>query len=80
MAECLPKYVQKVQLATGNELEILIAPEGIVPVLTFLKDHHTCQFTNLADIGGMDVPSRPYRFEVLISCKKYYKLLFPLCF
>lgn len=66
VGECLPKYVQKVQLATGNELEVLIAPEGIVPVLSFLKNHHACQFTNLTDIGGMDVPSRPYRFEVSI--------------
>ncbi|ODM98687.1 NADH dehydrogenase [ubiquinone] iron-sulfur protein 3, mitochondrial [Orchesella cincta] len=67
VGECLPKYVQKVQLATGNELEILIAPEGIVPVLSFLKDHHSCQFTNLADIGGMDVPARPYRFEIIYN-------------
>jgi len=67
VAECLPKYVQKVQLATGNELEILIAPEGIVPVLAFLKDHHNCQFTSLADIAGMDVPARPYRFEIIYN-------------
>lgn len=65
--ECLPKYVQKVQLTAGDELEILIVPEGIVPVLQFLKDHHNCQFTNLADICGMDVPSRPYRFEIVYN-------------
>lgn len=64
VAECMPKYVQKVQIVTGNELEVLIAPEGIVPVLQFLKDHHNCQFASLADIGGMDVPSRENRFEV----------------
>jgi len=65
VAECLPKYVQKVQLACGDELEVLVAPEGIIPTLQFLKDHHQCQFTNLSDLGGMDVPARPYRFEVL---------------
>lgn len=64
VAECLPKYVQKVQLTAGNELEVLICPDGVVPVLQFLKDHHNSQFTNLVDIGGMDVPSRPNRFEV----------------
>jgi NADH dehydrogenase (ubiquinone) Fe-S protein 3 len=64
VAECLPKFVQKVALACGNELEVLVSPEGVIPTLTFLKDHHQCQFTNLADIAGMDVPSRPYRFEV----------------
>lgn len=64
VAECLPKYVQKVQLAAGDELEVLIAPEGVIPVLQFLKDHHTAQFVNLVDIAGMDVPSRLFRFEV----------------
>jgi NADH dehydrogenase (ubiquinone) Fe-S protein 3 len=56
--------VQKVQLTAGDELEILIAPEGIIPVLQFLKDHQNAQFANLVDIAGMDVPARQYRFEV----------------
>jgi len=67
VAECMPKYVQKIQIACGDELELLIAPEGIVPVLSFLHGHHQCQFTNLADIGGMDVPARPYRFELIYN-------------
>uniref|UniRef100_A0A4Y7MUR9 NADH dehydrogenase [ubiquinone] iron-sulfur protein 3, mitochondrial n=1 Tax=Daphnia pulex TaxID=6669 RepID=A0A4Y7MUR9_DAPPU len=67
VAECMPKYVQKVQIVTGNELEVLIAPDGIVPVLQFLKDHHQCQFASLADIGAMDVPSRENRFEIIYN-------------
>lgn len=67
VAECLPKYVQKVQLTAGDELEVLIAPEGVLPVLQFLKDHHQAQFENLVDIAGMDVPSRPHRFEVIYN-------------
>lgn len=67
VAECLPKYVQKVQLTAGDELEILIAPEGIIPILQFLKDHHNTQFVNLIDIAGMDVPTRQYRFEVKLQ-------------
>jgi NADH dehydrogenase (ubiquinone) Fe-S protein 3 len=67
VAECLPKYVQKVQLTSGDELEVLIAPEGVLPVLQFLKDHHQAQFENLVDIAGMDVPSRPNRFEVIYN-------------
>lgn len=66
VAECLPKYVQKVQLTAGDELEVLIAPEGVIPVLQFLKDHHSAQFSSLADIAGMDVPNRKYRFEVSV--------------
>lgn len=64
VAECLPRYVQKVQLTAGDELEVLICPEGILPVLQFVKDHHNAQFASLADIAGMDVPCRKYRFEV----------------
>jgi len=67
VAECLPKYVQKVQMVAGNELELLIAPEGIVPVLAFLKDNHQCQFASLVDIAGMDVPARPNRFEIIYN-------------
>lgn len=65
-AECLPRYIQKVQITAGDELELLIVPEGVVPVLQFLKDHHNAQFSNLTDIAGMDVPSREYRFEVIL--------------
>lgn len=55
------------QLTAGDELEVLIAPEGVLPVLQFLKDHHQAQFENLVDIAGMDVPSRPNRFEIIYN-------------
>ncbi|KYN27413.1 NADH dehydrogenase [ubiquinone] iron-sulfur protein 3, mitochondrial [Trachymyrmex cornetzi] len=42
--DCLPKYIQQVQLTAGDELELLIAPDGIIPTFTFLKDHHNTQF------------------------------------
>lgn len=67
VAECLPKYVQKVQITSGNELEVLVPTEGVIPVLQFLKDHHSAQFASLVDIAGMDVPSRQYRFELIYN-------------
>ena len=63
VAECMPKYVQKVQLTAGDELEILIAPSGLVPVMSFLKNHHNAQFGSLVDIAGVDVPTREFRSE-----------------
>lgn len=66
-AEVLPKYVQKVQIQSHNELELLIHPEGVLPVISFLSDHTNAQFLSLADICGVDVPSRPYRFEVVYN-------------
>jgi len=67
VAECMPKYVQKVQITSGDELEVLIAPEGICPVMSFLKNHHNCQFGSLADLTALDVPTREYRFEVVYN-------------
>jgi len=67
VAECLPKFVQKVQITAGDELEILIAPSGVVPVMTFLKNHTNAQFGSLADLAGVDMPTREYRFEIVYN-------------
>ncbi|KAG0726991.1 NADH dehydrogenase [ubiquinone] iron-sulfur protein 3, mitochondrial [Chionoecetes opilio] len=55
------------QITAGNELEVLIAPEGVVPVITFLKDHTNSQFTSLADLCGVDFPTRICRFEIVYN-------------
>jgi len=47
-----------------------VSPEGAVPVVSFLKNHHNAQFASLADITALDVPTRQYRFEVLGSLKE----------
>ena len=31
VAECLPKYVQRIMIQHGDELELCIHPEGVVP-------------------------------------------------
>lgn len=67
VAECLPRYVQKVQLTSGRELEVLVPAAGVLPVLSFLKEHHGAQFASLVDIAAMDVPSRPQRFELIYN-------------
>lgn len=67
LAECMPKYVQKLQMTFTGELEVMVAPEGIVPVIAFLKDNQAGQFTNLTDLAGVDVPTRQYRFEIVYN-------------
>ena len=62
----LPKFIQQVQVTGTEELELLIHPEGILPVLTFLRDHTNAQFRQLMDITAIDVPKRHYRFEVIV--------------
>ncbi|XP_026864785.1 NADH dehydrogenase [ubiquinone] iron-sulfur protein 3, mitochondrial [Electrophorus electricus] len=67
VAEILPKYVQHVQVTCYNELEVMIHPEGIVPVLTFLRDHTNAQFRNMTDLTAVDVPTRQNRFEIVYN-------------
>uniref|UniRef100_A0A7J7X1H3 NADH dehydrogenase [ubiquinone] iron-sulfur protein 3, mitochondrial n=1 Tax=Pipistrellus kuhlii TaxID=59472 RepID=A0A7J7X1H3_PIPKU len=64
VAEILPKYIQQVQVSCFNELEICIHPDGVIPVLTFLRDHTNAQFRSLADLTAVDIPTRQNRFEV----------------
>lgn len=71
--EYLPKYLQIARITHQKEVELCIAPRGVLPVLTFLKCHHATQFTNIVDIAGVDVPARDNRFEIvynLLSIKK----------
>jgi len=66
VANSMPRYVERAQVTVpGNELEILISPDGVIPVLTFLRDHTNCQFKHLMEQTAVDVPSRPYRFEIV---------------
>jgi NADH dehydrogenase (ubiquinone) Fe-S protein 3 len=54
----------QVDLCHGDELEVYVHPDGIIPTILFLRDHHYAQFLNLSDLTCVDVPARPYRFEV----------------
>ena len=35
--------------------------------MSFLKNHHNAQFGSMADICGVDIPTRPFRFEVVYN-------------
>lgn len=72
IAAIAPKFVQDVRLTSTKELEILIHPEGILPVISILRDHTNAQFKSLMEITAVDVPKREFRFElvyILLSMK-----------
>jgi len=48
-----------------QELTLVVYPDNIYEVLFFLKNHSNCQFKSLAEISGVDYPSRKERFEVV---------------
>ncbi len=54
-------------MSGAGELALLSAPAGVVPVMTFLRDHTAAQFKLLMDVAGVDVPSRKNRFEVVYN-------------
>jgi len=67
IAAICPKYVQDVRITSTKELEVLIHPEGILPVMAILRDHTNAQFKNLMELTAIDVPKREFRFE-LVYC------------
>jgi NADH dehydrogenase (ubiquinone) Fe-S protein 3 len=64
ITQCLPKFVQQFSVLK-DELTIYTAPSGVIPILTFLRDHSQCQFKSAVDISGVDYPDHPKRFEVV---------------
>ena len=60
------------QVTHTDELEIMVAPTAVIPVLTFLRDHTGAQFKTMTDIAGMDVLSRKNRFEVIYQLLSIY--------
>jgi NADH dehydrogenase (ubiquinone) Fe-S protein 3 len=67
LTTCLPKFVQQFSVYK-DELTLYTAPSGIIPVITFLRDHHQCQYKSVMDITAVDVPTRSQRFEVSCLC------------
>lgn len=67
IAECMPNCVQQVQITHNNELEVMIDPDTIIQMMTFLRDNSLCQFNNLSDLTCVDVPWRPCRFEIVYN-------------
>ncbi|THH19740.1 hypothetical protein EW146_g1502 [Bondarzewia mesenterica] len=66
LIQCLPKYIQQFSVLK-DELTLHISPSGVVPVLTFLRDHSQCQFKSVMDITAVDFPERDKRFEVVYN-------------
>ena len=62
LTTCLPKFVQQFSVYK-DELTLYCAPSAIIPVITFLRDHHQCQYKSVMDVTAVDVPTRSQRFE-----------------
>ena len=61
--EC-PQWIQETVWSRG-ELTVRVAPEYIVPFMTYLRDHSQTQFKCLIDVTAVDYPDRDLRFRIV---------------
>ncbi|CED84995.1 nadh-ubiquinone oxidoreductase 304 kda subunit precursor [Phaffia rhodozyma] len=66
LLSCMPKYISQFSVYK-DELVLYTAPDGIVPVIHFLRDHSQTYFKSVMDITAVDYPSRTNRFEVVYN-------------
>lgn len=62
----LPDEVLGTSLSLG-ELSLSVRREGIVKMLSFLRDDVNCRFRQLVDVCGVDYPDREQRFDVVYN-------------
>ncbi|KAJ5226136.1 hypothetical protein N7468_007361 [Penicillium chermesinum] len=63
---CLPKYVQQFTV-WKDELSVYTSPSGVIPLMSFLKNHTSAEYTQISDITAVDFPTRDQRFEVVYN-------------
>lgn len=66
VCKSLPTRVTTVSWSRG-ELCLHTTSDGLLPLLTFLRDDPSCQFEQLVELCGVDYPQRPERFEVVYN-------------
>lgn len=60
----LPGLIKEIRMEK-NEGAIIVESENVTKILTFLRDHTSCQYKLLVELCGADYPSRETRFEVV---------------
>ena len=66
IAQANQRAVMAVHVRLG-ELMIDARPEGLIALLTFLRDDPRCLFKQLIDVCGVDWPDREKRFDVVYN-------------
>ncbi len=50
-----------------NELVVRTSRDGLIPLMTLLRDDPGCQFRQMMDLCGVDFPERAERFDVVYN-------------
>lgn len=78
LTKCLPKFIEKVSISRGNELNVHVPVTGLLATLEFLRDHERCQYKQLMDMTAVDWIKSDKRFELvycLLSIKHNSRLV-----
>jgi NADH-quinone oxidoreductase subunit C len=67
IAEAAGPAVQDAFVERGQELVIRATRQGLLPLMTLLRDDPRLQFEQLMDLCGVDWPERAERFEVVYN-------------
>jgi NADH-quinone oxidoreductase subunit C len=67
IAEAAGPAVQEACVERGQELVIRATRQGLLPLLTLLRDDPRLAFEQLMDLCGVDWPERAERFEVVYN-------------
>ncbi len=65
IAAALSNDILSTVISPQAELSVVVRPQSIVKVLTFLRDDPGCLFKQLVDVCGVDWPGRDPRFDVV---------------
>ena len=76
VAAALPRHVLSTEVA-NDELVVRVDQEGLLRVLTFLRDDQNSQFKQLMDVTAVDHPDQEQRFDIvynLLSTKQNQRI------
>ena len=59
-----PQWIEETVWRRG-ELTVRVAPQYIIPFMTYLRDHSETQFKCLIDLTAVDYPNKDLRFRVV---------------
>jgi len=66
VAAALPRHVSSTDIV-NDELVVRVEREGLLRVLTFLRDDQNSQFKQLSDVTAVDRPELEQRFDIVYN-------------
>ena len=66
LIKLIPNFLINIKIHR-NEIFIYTDLKNIVPLISFLKNHYSCQYTVITDITAVDYPNKKKRFTMVYN-------------